>query len=210
MTSLWARIEPLLARVVKSARHIGCEDGAATPRRARGKVSWLLAYFETDEIGLPNQGPQILNEILNERDDAVDDGMHAPSIGTAHDRLGLCTRLRAALPVGLRGHAIEDLSNASSADGALDEPRPRQCAASATTGTDGTRRHPVSRTRPGRYDRSGAAHTAMDRARQRAQGDHPRAPVRPAHSGGVRMRRDFRNGQQRHVGHDERHPAERG
>ena len=32
MSTLWARIEPLLARVQKPARYIGCEDGAITPR----------------------------------------------------------------------------------------------------------------------------------------------------------------------------------
>ena len=31
MSSLWARVEPLLARVQKPARYIGCEDGAITP-----------------------------------------------------------------------------------------------------------------------------------------------------------------------------------
>ena len=78
MTSLWARVEPLLARVQKPARYIGCEDGAATPRHAPGKVSWLLAYPDTYEIGLPNQGLQILYEILNERDDAVAERTYAP------------------------------------------------------------------------------------------------------------------------------------
>ena len=62
MSSLWARIEPLLARVQKPARYIGCEDGAVTPRHAPGKVAWLLAYPDTYEIGLPNQGLQILAE----------------------------------------------------------------------------------------------------------------------------------------------------
>jgi len=78
MNSLWARIEPLLARVQKPARYIGCEDGAATPRYAPGKVSWLLAYPDTYEIGLPNQGLQILYEILNERDDSVAERTYAP------------------------------------------------------------------------------------------------------------------------------------
>ena len=78
MTSLWARIEPLLARVQKPARYIGCEDGAATPRYAPGKVSWLLAYPDTYEIGLPNQGLQILYELLNERDDSVAERTYAP------------------------------------------------------------------------------------------------------------------------------------
>ncbi len=41
-------------------------------------VSWLLVYPDTYEIGLPNQGLQILYEILNERDDAVAERAYAP------------------------------------------------------------------------------------------------------------------------------------
>jgi radical SAM family uncharacterized protein len=78
MTALWARVEPLLGLVQKPARYIGCEDGAITPRHGPGKVSWLLAYPDTYEIGLPNQGLQILYEILNERDDAVAERTYAP------------------------------------------------------------------------------------------------------------------------------------
>jgi radical SAM family uncharacterized protein len=78
MTALWARIESLLGQVQKPARYIGCEDGAITPRYAPGKVSWLLAYPDAYEVGLPNQGLQILYEILNERDDAVAERTYAP------------------------------------------------------------------------------------------------------------------------------------
>ncbi|MEZ5271504.1 MAG: hypothetical protein R2694_04230 [Ilumatobacteraceae bacterium] len=78
MSSLWARVEPLLARVNKPARYIGCEDGAITLRHAPGKVAWLLAYPDTYEVGLPNQGLQILYNILNERDDAVAERTYAP------------------------------------------------------------------------------------------------------------------------------------
>ena len=78
MTALWARIEPLLGLVQKPARYIGCEDGAITPRHGPGKVSWLLAYPDTYEVGLPNQGLQILYEILNERGDAVAERTYAP------------------------------------------------------------------------------------------------------------------------------------
>ena len=60
MTSLWPRIEPLLARVQKPARYIGCEDGAAAPVHTARKVSWLLVYPDSYEVGLPNQGLQIL------------------------------------------------------------------------------------------------------------------------------------------------------
>jgi radical SAM family uncharacterized protein len=78
MTALWARIEPLLGQVQKPARYIGCEDGAITPRYGPGKVSWLLAYPDAYEVGLPNQGLQILYEILNERGDAVAERTYAP------------------------------------------------------------------------------------------------------------------------------------
>src|SRR5438105_11905464 len=78
MTSLWPRIEPLLAKVQKPARYIGCEDGAQAPAHAPGKVAWLLVYPDAYEVGLPNQGLQILYEILNERADAVAERAYAP------------------------------------------------------------------------------------------------------------------------------------
>src|SRR3954454_14091145 len=78
MSSLWPRIEPLLARVEKPARYIGMERGAQTPVHGPEHVSWLLLYPDTYEIGLPNQGLQILYEILNERPDAVAERAYAP------------------------------------------------------------------------------------------------------------------------------------
>ena len=50
----------------------------ACPQHGEGKVAWLLAYPDTYEIGFPNQGLQILYEILNERDDAVAERTYAP------------------------------------------------------------------------------------------------------------------------------------
>jgi radical SAM family uncharacterized protein len=67
-----------LARVQKPARYIGCEDGAVVPVHGPNKVAWLLAYPDTYEVGLPNQGLQILFEVLNERDDAVAERTYAP------------------------------------------------------------------------------------------------------------------------------------
>jgi radical SAM family uncharacterized protein len=80
MSSLWANIEPLLASVQKPARYIGCEDGARVPAHGAGKVSWLLLYPDTYEIGLPNQGLQILYELLNESPHAVAERAYAPWI----------------------------------------------------------------------------------------------------------------------------------
>jgi radical SAM family uncharacterized protein len=78
MSSIWTQLEPLLARVEKPARYIGCEDGATRPRHDADKVAWLLVYPDTYEIGLPNQGLQILYEVLNERDDAEAERAYAP------------------------------------------------------------------------------------------------------------------------------------
>jgi len=75
---LWPRIEPLLGRVEKPARYIGMERGSALPRHRDDQVSWLLLYPDTYEIGLPNQGLQILYEILNEQDDAAAERAYAP------------------------------------------------------------------------------------------------------------------------------------
>ncbi len=78
MTALWPRVEPLLARVTKPARYIGGELGACRPTHDPVQVSWLLLYPDTYEIGLPNQGLQILYEILNERPDACAERAYAP------------------------------------------------------------------------------------------------------------------------------------
>jgi radical SAM family uncharacterized protein len=78
MVDVWARLEPHLASVQKPARYIGCELGAEVPAPAPHRVGWLLLYPDTYEIGLPNQGLQILYEILNEREDALAERAYAP------------------------------------------------------------------------------------------------------------------------------------
>jgi radical SAM superfamily enzyme YgiQ (UPF0313 family) len=49
-----------------------------TPVLADGQVAWLLIYPDTYEVGLPNQGLQILYELLNERVDAIAERAYAP------------------------------------------------------------------------------------------------------------------------------------
>src|ERR1022692_74446 len=78
MESLWPRVESLLSEVTKPARYIGGELGAQVSEHDPAAVSWLLTYPDTYEIGLPNQGLQILYEILNERADAVAERTYAP------------------------------------------------------------------------------------------------------------------------------------
>ena len=72
-TSVFARLEPRLHEVSKPIQYVGGElnstvkdwdcapDGGET-------VRWALMYPDAYEVGLPNQGVQILYEVLNERD----------------------------------------------------------------------------------------------------------------------------------------------
>jgi len=78
MMSLWPELELVLPEVSKPARYIGGEGGMVRPTHHRSKVAWLLTYPDTYEIGIPNQGLQILYEILNEREDAVAERAYAP------------------------------------------------------------------------------------------------------------------------------------
>ena len=63
----------------KPARYIGCEDGAQVAG-ARRRTRWPGSSCTPTPTrsGLPNQGLQILYEILNERDDAVAERSYAP------------------------------------------------------------------------------------------------------------------------------------
>ena len=78
MSSLWSELEQVLDKVQKPARYIGGEDGMIVPAHHPDKAAWLLIYPDTYEVGLPNQGLQILYEILNERSDAVAERTYAP------------------------------------------------------------------------------------------------------------------------------------
>src|SRR5215213_6764304 len=70
--SVWPRLEPLLSSVQKPIQYVGGElnstlkDWESPARDPR--VRWALMYPDAYEVGLPNQGVQILYEILNERD----------------------------------------------------------------------------------------------------------------------------------------------
>jgi len=78
MTSLWSQLEPLLPRVQKPARYIGSEDGAHAKAPDDALVNWCFVYPDTYEVGLPNQGLQILYGIVNERSDGSADRAYAP------------------------------------------------------------------------------------------------------------------------------------
>ncbi|HVT19898.1 MAG TPA: TIGR03960 family B12-binding radical SAM protein [Mycobacteriales bacterium] len=69
--SVFDRLEPLLPSVRKPVQYVGGELHALTKEWDSCAVRWALMYPDAYEVGLPNQGVQILYELLNERDDVL-------------------------------------------------------------------------------------------------------------------------------------------
>ena len=68
VASLFDRLEPLLPQVQKPIQYVGGELNSARKDWDAVSVRWALMYPDAYEVGLPNQGVQILYEVLNERD----------------------------------------------------------------------------------------------------------------------------------------------
>jgi radical SAM family uncharacterized protein len=66
--SVYARLEPLLPLVRKPIQYVGGELNSVVKDWDSAEVRWALMYPDAYEVGLPNQGIQILYEVLNERD----------------------------------------------------------------------------------------------------------------------------------------------
>jgi len=68
-TSVFPLLEPLLPRVAKPVQYVGGELNARTGAWGAHDetVRWALMYPDAYEVGLPNQGLQILYEVLNEQ-----------------------------------------------------------------------------------------------------------------------------------------------
>src|SRR5688572_3414163 len=66
--SVFARLEPLLPSVSKPIQYVGGELNATIKDWDSVQVRWALMYPDAYEVGLPNQGVQILYEVLNVRD----------------------------------------------------------------------------------------------------------------------------------------------
>jgi radical SAM family uncharacterized protein len=70
--SLFARLEPRLNEVQKPIQYVGGELNSTVKEwdcaPSGPTVRWALMYPDAYEVGLPNQGVQILYEVLNERD----------------------------------------------------------------------------------------------------------------------------------------------
>src|ERR1043166_3526499 len=65
--SVFERLEPLLPSVQKPIQYVGGELHATSKDWDECDVRWALMYPDAYEVGLPNQGVQILYEVLNEQ-----------------------------------------------------------------------------------------------------------------------------------------------
>ena len=75
--SLFPRLEPLLPRVRKPVQYVGGEGNSTVKPWESAAVRWCLMYPDAYEVGLPNQGVQILYEILNEQPDVLAERTYA-------------------------------------------------------------------------------------------------------------------------------------
>ena len=75
--SVYPRLEQLLPLVSKPIQYVGGELGATVKDWDSVAVRWVLMYPDAYEVGLPNQGVQILYEVLNERPDALAERTYA-------------------------------------------------------------------------------------------------------------------------------------
>jgi radical SAM family uncharacterized protein len=76
--SVWPQLEPVLTSVRKPARYVGGEGNIVVKDHARCDSAWLLVYPDAYEVGQPNQGVQILYEVLNEQPSTVAERGYAP------------------------------------------------------------------------------------------------------------------------------------
>ena len=66
--SVYRLLEPLLPLVRKPVQYVGGELNSVIKDWDAADVRWALMYPDAYEVGLPNQGVQILYEVLNEQD----------------------------------------------------------------------------------------------------------------------------------------------
>ena len=75
--SLFATLEPLLPGVSKPIQYVGGELNSVQKAWEETDVRWALMYPDAYEVGLPNQGVQILYEVLNEREGTLAERTYA-------------------------------------------------------------------------------------------------------------------------------------
>ena len=73
---LWERVEPLLLRVERPSRYLGCEWNA--PGIVGESTAVVLAYPDVYEVGISNLGLVILQEVVNDMEGASCERVYSP------------------------------------------------------------------------------------------------------------------------------------
>ena len=75
--SVFPQLEALLPLVTKPVQYVGGEVNAVRKPWDSVSVHWALMYPDAYEVGVPNQGVQILYEVINEHPDALAERTYA-------------------------------------------------------------------------------------------------------------------------------------
>ncbi|MBV2363496.1 TIGR03960 family B12-binding radical SAM protein [Streptomonospora nanhaiensis] len=75
--SVFSQLEALLPQVQKPVQYVGGELNSVVRDWDAAEVRWALMYPDAYEVGVPNQGVQILYEILNEREGVLAERTYA-------------------------------------------------------------------------------------------------------------------------------------
>ena len=75
--SVFPQLEALLPLISKPVQYVGGELNAVVKEWDSVSVRWVLMYPDAYEVGVPNQGVQILYEVINEREDALAERTYA-------------------------------------------------------------------------------------------------------------------------------------
>jgi radical SAM family uncharacterized protein len=75
--SVFPQLEAVLPLVTKPVQYVGGELNAVTKPWDSVAVHWALMYPDAYEVGVPNQGVQILYEVINEHPDALAERTYA-------------------------------------------------------------------------------------------------------------------------------------
>jgi radical SAM family uncharacterized protein len=75
--SVFPQLEAVLPLVTKPVQYVGGELNAVTKPWDSVSVHWALMYPDAYEVGVPNQGVQILYEVINEHPDALAERTYA-------------------------------------------------------------------------------------------------------------------------------------
>ncbi|GAA4910030.1 TIGR03960 family B12-binding radical SAM protein [Streptomonospora salina] len=75
--SVFSQLEALLPSVQKPVQYVGGELNSVVADWDDAEVRWALMYPDSYEVGAPNQGVQILYEVLNEREGVLAERTYA-------------------------------------------------------------------------------------------------------------------------------------